>query len=197
METENWIVIDQEISVAGRVLDNETNDPVTAVNIEIKDSLGTYCEMTTSQSDGAYFFSNLPDGQSHIKAEAFALGTRYQVWEDTDLKIPINDMSERITTHIRLVPTCIEGMVTDSQDETTPVGGAKIRIWGESVGVFADQAGKYRLGPVLAGSLIVVVSARGYREKRQTINNLSVGEKKEVNIALSRLSNTPKTELPD
>jgi hypothetical protein len=185
------VLTNQQIAIAGRVLEGETEQIIVGAMVEIiampqkfKDILSLKALQYGSQwqkmserpdrkitgSDGYFHFIKLPLGEYILEASLPARGTRYSKVRTT-VKVSSNTNSKIPTTitDIVLLPTGIKGTITDENELNKPIINAKIQIQGSQESTISNQKGNYRLlGLESAKSgnstVTLIISATGYQQ---------------------------------
>ncbi len=182
MGTENWMVINRKVSIAGRVLDSISKNPLQGGLITIESR--SFKNITVSGGDGAYYFLDVPKGNYKMTARTPSHQLMYGTWEKNDIDLPISDQIQRINVNIELAPTCLKGTVRNDQKEPAPVDNAMVRLWGNSEGVVCDRNGNYLLEPIMSGNPMIEVFAKGYESQRLTVSGVETGETRQFDIVL-------------
>lgn len=143
-------IVNQQIAVAGKVLQGETEKPISGATVEIiemPEKLQAILALKALQygsqwqrmferpdrkitrNDGCFYFTNLPPGEYLIETSLPSSSTQYSPVRATvkvsaivDGKIPTTMMD------IVLSPTGIKGKITDLNDSKKLIDNAKIQI---------------------------------------------------------------------
>ena len=140
----------QQIAIAGRVLERETEEPISGAMVEIIEmpdkfrailslkalqygsqweKISDRADRKISANDGSFYFVDLPPGEYQLKASLPGSGTRYQNGEPkVSVSSPINDVIPTTMTDIVLEPTGIKGKITDADEANKAIVNAKVQI---------------------------------------------------------------------
>lgn len=151
---------------------------------------GRRIDRTTSQTDGVFYFVDLPPGES---GETYTLrvsmphrATRFGVIETAPVKVEANVPGDRVqVTQVDVVlpVTRIVGKVTDQAGE--PLVRANVRLVGTSRVAKSGEDGRYHLSYLLAGRPTIEASLAGYQILQQPVE-LQAGRTLELDLALQR-----------
>ncbi len=176
----NPLVADATTSVQGRVVDATNGAPVSGASIVLFNVL-------TTTTDGTGFFSvrRVPAGIGNIIAGAQIIRAS-QVFDGESPAVSpvINGLTDVGTIQVKLNSGNVIGVVTDPFSH--PVAGAQVTVTSSnSVRVVnADNLGRYRVGNMTAGPLLVTVrdfktGLRGYNT-----GTLGLNQSVSINVAL-------------
>jgi hypothetical protein len=156
-------------------------------------------DRTYTTKDGTFYFIDLPDGDYTLQVSLPGAGTRYRTVQAA-VKVARNqDLIQRATAAIALLPTSIRGIITNSDKE--PIVMANVRVEGSSASTFSDSEGKYLLTGLEVWQRspnrpadqppkpLVTVSAPGYQPISQGVW-LSQGDVKTLDFKLTKKVST-------
>ncbi|MBD2438765.1 carboxypeptidase regulatory-like domain-containing protein [Nostoc sp. FACHB-110] len=189
-------IFNQQIAIAGQVLQGETEKPISGAIIEIiempekfRDILslkvlqyGSQWEKMSERPDrkmtsidGYFYFTNLPAGEYILEVSLPKSQTRYhKVTTTAKVSAPVNGKQPTAMAEIVLTPTGIKGIITDANDPKKFIANAKIYISDSGESAISDQKGKYLLieleSPASGQRIMtVIVSATGYQQVSQSL----------------------------
>lgn len=167
-------IVNQQIAIAGKVLQGETENPISGAIVEIitmpdkfKDILALKALQYGSQwqkmlnrpdrkvtnNEGNFYLTNLPPGDYIIETSIPTSATQYkpvrtEVTVSKTVFATVNDKPIAIIptamTNIVLSPTGIKGTITEENDPQKWVVNAKIQIKESGDIAISDQKGYYR-----------------------------------------------------
>jgi hypothetical protein len=189
-------VFNQQIAIAGRVLEGETEQIISGAMVEVIEmpekfrailslkalQYGLQWEKMSARPDrkittrdGYFYFINLPEGEYLLETSLPTSGTRYsKVRQTVKVPSPVNGKISTTMTDIVLLPTGIKGTITDADEPSKAIVNAKVQIQGSLESAFSDQNGNYHLlGLESAKSgqrtVTLMVSATGYQQVSQSL----------------------------
>lgn len=163
--------------------------------------------LTYTARDGHFYWVDLPDGDYTITAALPSAGSRYSTTQIDNLRVSRNQSGtiQRATVEIELLPTAIQGTVTEQishsatgtstnlRTTSTPIVLAKVQVEGSDATTFSDRDGHYLLSGLevwpqsseASPKPMVRVSAQGYQTVAQGIS-LNQGQVKNLDFQLVR-----------
>lgn len=190
-------IVNQQIAIAGKVLQGETEKPISGAIVELVEmpekfranlalkalQYGSQWQQLLERPDrkvttnaGYFYFTNLPPGEYILEASLPTSPTLYnEVRTKVKVSSPIDSKVSTIIQDIVLLPTGIKGTVTDANDPKKFVINAKLHIQDSGDSTISDQKGNYQLigleSPKAGQRTIkLIVSATGYQQLLQSIN---------------------------
>ncbi|AFY33605.1 carboxypeptidase regulatory-like domain-containing protein [Calothrix sp. PCC 7507] len=203
-------IVNQQIAIAGKVLEGETEKVIAGAIVEIVEMPGRFKAILSlkalqygsqwekmsdrpdrkiTASDGHFYWINLPVGEYVLETSLPGSGTQYnKVRKTVKVSATVNGKIPTKMIDIVLVPTGIKGTITDADDLKKPVVNAKIQIEDSRENTISDRQGNYRLIGLESSASVprtinLIVSATGYQQVSQSL----VIKKGEV-IAFSNFS---------
>lgn len=186
------VFLRHSVSIAGRVLDGYTQEPIAGARVAIiaseafpfpdkfalrRDVLKANdpqweqrverLDQTLSRADGSYFFMDLPEGTYQLQAISPYPGTCYKSTSERISAIIVG-AAGKVTLDKVPLEADLELWPTRitgtvlRKDTGAPVAGARVRIVGTRHEALTDKDGKYRLIAVEAGKWTLKASARLY-----------------------------------
>lgn len=153
--------------LAGQVVESVTGKPVPGARVESINNRGFRGEPVFADSQGRFFFANLPAGSYQLVASM----SGYQAAvTGTARAIPLADGERYISARVRLVKlAALSGTVRDEAGD--PATGTEVIVLrrvvmdgrvqlGRSVSTRADDRGVYRLGGLRPGEYLVCACGR-------------------------------------
>lgn len=199
----------QSITIAGQVLEGETNRPIsgaTVMIVEKPEKFGNWLSLRSLQyglrwetmnnrpdqqltaEDGYFYFVDLPGGEYVLEASLLTEATRYDRARET-IQVPSSNQNEQkiITKVINFIlsPTGIKGVITDNANKTLPY--ARIQIQDGQQHTFSDSDGNYRLLGLepSKSNLTFIFSASGYKQASKQVK-LAQGKVVVSNLSLRK-----------
>lgn len=190
-------IVNQQIAIAGKVLQGETETPISGAIVEIIEMPEKFRailalkalqygeqwqkmlerpDRKVTKNDGYFYLTNLPAGDYLIETSLPNSPTQYNPVRTTvKVSSPVNGKIPTMMTDIVLSPTGIKGTITDANDAKKLVVNAKIQIQDSGDMTISDQKGNYRLLGLESSksgqrTITLIVSATGYQQVSQTIN---------------------------
>lgn len=188
-ETTRAVFFRHSVSIAGRVLDGYTQEPIAGAPVVLTAPKGSRLpkrfvlrrealkandpcweqrierpDRTISRADGSYCFLDLPAGTYQLEARSPFPGTWYKTpSEPRSATVAAGQATNRacLEADLALWPTRITGAVT-RKDTGAPVAGARVRIVGTRHEALTGKDGKYTLVAVEASRCTLEASARFY-----------------------------------
>lgn len=190
-------VSNQQIAIAGKVLEGETENKISGALVEIIEmpekfrailsmkalQYGSQWEKMLERpdrkittSDGAFYFTNLPVGEYLLETSLPTSSTRYHsVRKTVKVSAADNGKIAATMTNIVLSPTVIKGTITDADEPNKLIVNAKIQIQDSRESAVSDRNGNYRLigleSPKFGQRTVtLIISATGYQQVSQSID---------------------------
>lgn len=164
-------------TISGKITDKETGSPVADAAMYLKNAGGTEIARTTTDTTGAYSFSNLPVGVYNVEASAIGYLTFTLVeWELTSA-ISSGTGWDMVLNKPGDTPTfaSIIGTIKGS-DTNSGINGAAVQLKSTSGGLLAtsmtDPSGQYRFDSLAVGTYSIESSASGYN--KGTLSNIEL-----------------------
>ena len=185
----------QALSIAGRVIDSRTQQPILNAKVEIIESPPAFqsqqawnppeYSVAYTRPDGSYYFTNLPDGAYKLRASAEA---RYGSTVTGNLNVSQTRLPNgRLPVaqgDITLVATAIHGRITGAGQPLSGIQhNVRIHLQGDTVYVASGGDGNYRLENLLPGKVTVEATAKNFRPATKTVT-LTAGQDQVVDLAL-------------
>lgn len=185
-----------QIAIAGRVLEGETEQVIAGAMVEIIEmpkrfqailalkalSYASQWEKMSDRPDrkiadtnGCFYFLNLPAGEYLLAASLPGSGTRYSKFtKKVQLANSGNDKIPTVMVDMVLSPTGIKGTISDADDPKKLIINAKVQVQGSPENTISNQKGNYYLlglESTKSGqrTVTLVVSAIGYQKVSQSI----------------------------
>lgn len=142
-------------------------------------------DLTQTAVDGIYYFLDLPQGEYSLMALLPDLKRRYGV--SKQVTVTVSDQhrnnSQISIADLTLPSTNLVGKITHA---TEPVVLAQVRIKGSKKFTFSNSQGEYILSELESSkrSRTILVRARGYQPKEETVTLSQPGEQKTLNFEL-------------
>ncbi|MFB2772415.1 carboxypeptidase regulatory-like domain-containing protein [Pelatocladus sp. BLCC-F211] len=188
-------VSNQQIAIAGKVLEGESEKTISGAIVEIiampekfKTQLSLKALQYGSQwermlerpdrkittSDGDFHFINLPPGEYLLETFLPTSATRYKNGRKTVTVSAVDGKILTTMTEIVLLPTGIKGKITDADEPNKAIINAKVQIQGSRDSTLSDQKGNYRLLGLESSksgehTVTLTVSAIGYQQVSQSV----------------------------
>ena len=189
-------ISNQQIAIAGRVIQGETEQIISGAMVEIiemPEKLKTILSLKMLQygsqwekmndrpdrkittSNGYFHFINLPPGDYILEASLPTSGTRYNTVKKTvKVSSSVNGNLATTMTNLVIVPTGIKGKITDTDEPNKTIINAKVQIQGSQEITFSDRQGNYQLLGLESSKLgqrtaNFIVSATGYQQVSQSL----------------------------
>jgi hypothetical protein len=189
-------IVNQQIAIAGQVLQGETEKPISGAIVEIIEvpekfrailslkalQYGSQWEKMSvrpdrkmTSIDGYFYFTNLPPGDYLLEASLPTSLNRYKkVTSTAQVSTPVNGKIPTTMTEIVLSPTGIKGTITDVNDPKKLIANAKIQIQDSGDSTVSDHKGNYLLielesPPSGERNITVIVSSTGYQKVSRTL----------------------------
>jgi|GEM_PF-3282894 len=154
---------------------------------------GKRIDRATSQSDGVFFFLDLPPGEAgetyRLRVSMPHRGSRYGIVETDPIAVQPNLVGEQVQVaqvDVELPVTQIVGSVTDQNGQVVP--RARVRLRGDARSVESGEDGSYRLRHLLAGKPTLEASSAGFETALQRVE-LVAGQTLELDIVLQPAQN--------
>lgn len=190
-------VSNQQIAIAGKVLEGETENKISGALVEIIEmpekfrailsmkalQYGSQWEKMLERpdrkittSDGAFYFTNLPVGEYLLETSLPTSSTRYHsVRKTVKVSAADNGKIAATMTNIVLSPTVIKGTITDADEPNKLIVNAKIQIQDSRESAVSDRNGNYRLIGLESPksgqrTVTLIISAIGYQQVSQSID---------------------------
>lgn len=190
-------VSNQQIAIAGKVLEGETENKISGALVEIIEmpekfrailsmkalQYGSQWEKMLERpdrkittSDGAFYFTNLPVGEYLLETSLPTSSTRYHsVRKTVKVSAADNGKIAATMTNIVLSPTVIKGTITDADEPNKLIVNAKIQIQNSRDNTVSDRNGNYRLIGLESPksgqrTVTLIISATGYQQIFQSID---------------------------
>ncbi|MGK7924985.1 MAG: carboxypeptidase regulatory-like domain-containing protein [Spirulina sp.] len=184
-------LVNPQIAIAGRVLDKETQKPLSGARVEIVkmpkrfddilklkalqygsewEKMRDRGDRKITARDGYFYFTNLPEGEYLLETSLPTNGSRYgKVRKNVKVSSTVNDIIPTTMTNIVLVSTGIKGAITDANEPNKAIVNAKIQIQGSRESTFSDSKGNYRLLGLESSesgqrTVTLIISAIGYQQ---------------------------------
>ena len=137
--------------VIGVVLDSSTGNMVSGATLTLSNNM-----TVTTQSSGAFQFSNVPVGSYALTVNAQG----YNEYTDSDVEVTVGlPTSLRISLEPVAQPATVQVTVTDSND-ASPISGATVTLGGNTATTGANGMSTFNNVP--AGDYTVSATATGY-----------------------------------
>ena len=189
-------ISNQQIAIAGRVIQGETEQIISGAMVEIiemPEKLKTILSLKMLQygsqwekmndrpdrkittSNGYFHFINLPPGDYILEASLPTSGTRYNTVKKTvKVSSSVNGNLATTMTNLVIVPTGIKGKITDADEPNKTIINAKVQIQGSQEITFSDRQGNYQLLGLESSrsgqrTANFIVSATGYQQVSQSL----------------------------
>lgn len=151
-------------------------------------------DRTWSQSDGIFYFVNLPPGDSYrLRVTAPTKGTRYGMVESVAVTVserPPDRPMLPVQVDMELPTTRIQGRITDTSTDLAeaaqPIAGALVRLRTDPKAVCTGRDGHYLLDGLVAGTWIVEIVPRGFQPSSHTVV-LSAGQDVQLDVSMTPL----------
>jgi hypothetical protein len=199
-----WDVVSHRAAIAGRVTEATSGKPLPGARVEITAAPPAFAarlalqakaggagwaalaerpDRTLAALDGHFHFLDLPAGTYTLTATLPGGGSRYgQATGPVTLTLDPQGKVIFKTIDLALQATVIQGKVVDGDAKAVPM--AEVRLRGSAERTYSDAQGKYTLAGLEAGSRELVVSARGFANKTQTVALAQPGAVADVQITL-------------
>lgn len=154
-------------TVAGRVLEAETESPISGADVELTVA-GERRSVVTGPA-GDFRFDSVPTGRHVVRASAAGYGAR-----QVEVTVPRGDTVRLELTLARAEERrearegLIAGRVLHARTGA-PVAGASVRIRDIGIGTLADSLGRYRLADVPPGRHTLVARRLGFAANEVTV----------------------------
>lgn len=189
-------VSNQQIAIAGKVLEGETEKTISGAIVEIIEmperfrailslkalQYGLQWEKMLERpdrkittSDGDFHFINLPVGEYLLETSLPKSATRYKNGRKTvKVSATVDGKIPTMMTKIVLLPTGIKGTITDADEPNKAVINAKVQIQDSRDSTLSDQKGNYRLLGLESSksgqrTVTLIVSATGYQQVSKSL----------------------------
>ena len=157
--------------VIGVVLDSSTGNMVSGATLTLSNNL-----TVTTQSSGAFQFSNVPVGSYALTVNAQG----YNEYTDSDVEVTVGlPTSLRISLEPVAQPAMVQVTVTDSNG--SPISGATVTLDGNTV--TTDTNGMSTFNNVVAGTYTASATATGYESGTASVT-ATAGQPSDTTIAL-------------
>ncbi|MFN6517033.1 MAG: collagen binding domain-containing protein [Nostoc sp. CreGUA01] len=190
-------IVNQQIAIAGKVLQGETEKPISGAIVEIvemPEKLRSILSLKALQygsqwpklferpdrkittNSGYFYFTNLPPGEYVLETSLPTSPTLYnEVKTTVQVPSPVDGKVSTTIQDVVLLPTGIQGIITDANDPKKLVANAKVQLQDSRDSTISDQKGNYRLIGLESPksgqrTITMIVSATGYREVLQSLN---------------------------
>lgn len=199
-----WDIVRHRAAIAGRITEAASGKPLPGARVEITaapaafqnrlalqaraagtgwPALAERPDRTRAALDGHFHFLDLPAGTYTLTATLPGGGSRYgQATGQVTLSLDPQGQVGLQTADLAIPSTGIQGKVVDGDANAVPMAEVRLRGSGESV--YSDSQGKYALAGLEAGSRELVVSARGFQKKTQTVALAQAGDVADVQVTL-------------
>lgn len=168
-------IVNQQIAIAGKVLQGETEKPISGARVEIIEMPEKFRailalkalqygeqwqkmlerpDRKVTNTNGDFYLTNLPPGDYIIEASLPTHSTQYQpvkttvkVSDPVSAQVHDQEISIIPTTMARIVlsPTGIKGTIIHANNPKKLIANAKIQIQESGDSTRSDQKGNYRL----------------------------------------------------
>lgn len=184
-----WETVRHRAAIAGRVKDARTGEPLAAARVEITagppaftgplallarqhgscwEALAERPDRTRSARDGFFHFLDLPEGQYTLSGSLLGFGTRYGIAiAQVSLSADGQGHVSLGTADLALPATTIQGRVKTAT--SAAVWMAEVRVQGSGERAWSDAQGNFVIPAIEAGTRKLIVSARGFRLKSETV----------------------------
>lgn len=189
-------VSNQQIAIAGRVLEGETEQIIPGAVVEVIEmpekfrailslkalqygsqweKISARPERKITTSDGYFYFINLPEGEYLLEASLPTSGIRYsKVRKAVEVASPVNGKIPTTMTDIVFLSTGIKGTITNANEPSKAIANAKVQIQDSLESAFSDQKGNYHLLGLESSksgqrTVTLMVSATGYQQVSQSL----------------------------
>ena len=157
--------------VIGVVLDSSTGNMVSGATLTLSNNV-----TVTTQSSGAFQFSNVPVGSYALTVNAQG----YNEYTDSDVEVDVGiPTSLRISLDPVAQPATVQVTVTDSNG--SPISGATVTLDGNIT--TTDSNGMSTFNNVVAGTYDVDATATGYESGTARVT-ATAGQSSDITIAL-------------
>ncbi len=190
-------VSNQQIAIAGKVLEGETETKISGAMVEIIEMPETFRAILSlkalqygsqwekmlerpdrkiTSSDGYFHLTNLPPGEYVLETSLPTSPTRYhKVRKTVKVSSTVNEKISTTITNIVLSPTGVKGTITDADEPSKLVVNAKIQIQDSRDNTISDRKGNYRLIGLESPksgrrTVTIIVSAIGYQQVSQSLD---------------------------
>ena len=143
-------------------------------------------DLTLTAVDGLFYWLNLPQGEYSLIASVPSLKRRYGVSKKVTITVADLDKSHSIAD-LTLPSTNLIGKITHSTEtKAEPIILAQVQIKGSQESTFSNSQGEYILSELESSkrSRTILVRARGYQAKEETVTLSQPGEQQTLNFEL-------------
>ena len=201
------ISLNRQVSIAGRVSNDQTGKAITGAWVEITAMPAKFarrCQLkalkysaweqmveridrTLTASDGFFYFADLPEGDYTLRVSVPGMGNRYRVKE---ISATVSELSkDKQVLQIALTPTTIKGKITNSNNQ--PVAMARVQLTDSLESTLSDSEGNFLLWGLEANPdsqslrpVKIIASASSYQMAEKNFS-IALGEVKTINFSLA------------
>ncbi len=185
----SWEIVRHRAAISGRVTDGQTGRPLPGARVEITagppaftgrlpllakqhgsrwETMEERPDRTRAAADGFFRFLDLPAGQYTLTGTLPGSGSRYgTATAQVTLTADGQGNVSLQTAALALPATTVQGRVSGPADAAVRL--AEVRVQGSGERAWSDAQGNYVLSGVEAGSRKLMVSARGFQTKSETV----------------------------
>ncbi|GAB1765757.1 carboxypeptidase regulatory-like domain-containing protein [Priestia megaterium] len=171
----------------GRVVDQETQLPITGALIEVFNEADVSVGFGLTDENGRYVIEGLPQGAFSVRSSASSY-----ISETVQTQLIPNEVLELnfVLTKTAAFTGAIIGQVVDNST-SIPVANARVKLLDNQEQLIAstttNEAGQYFFVSLKAGTYTVVVDADGYQAQQQSVTLTVLFEQGEAVVANFRL----------
>ncbi|MBN9654118.1 carboxypeptidase regulatory-like domain-containing protein [Halobacillus sp. GSS1] len=162
--TEDFTLLPNPVSIIGTVINQQTGDPITGAQIEVRvlDVNGVLVQTTFTDTNGEFLVDQLSPGTYTVVASSPSFQTNFAT-----VTVPPGGQ-ESITLSLIPNPGTLTGTIT-SETSGSGIAGAIVQAVNQSnvqIGtVVTDQNGQYTFTGLPPGNYNVIASAEGFQTK--------------------------------
>jgi len=161
----NFVLISQNGSISGNVYHSTLHTALNNTNVSVR--VGSFTIVVTSESDGSYNLTNLPEGTYTLTAEREG----FSPISIADVVVTRGNRTAGVDFNLTENPTKLYGVVRSG---TRLLVGANISVVGTSAFNLSGPDGNYEIGNLTTGIYTIRVSSPGY--ETATIADVAIPE---------------------
>ncbi|HEX2224706.1 MAG TPA: carboxypeptidase-like regulatory domain-containing protein [Thermoanaerobaculia bacterium] len=181
----NGETVRHRAAIVGRAKDARTGEPLAGVRIEITAGPPAFAgRLALSARDGFFHFLDLPAGRYTLSGSLPGSGTRYGT-ATAEVLLSADAQSNVVlgTADLALPATTVQGQVRSGPD--APVWMAEVRIQGSGESAWSDAKGNFVIAGLEAGTRRLIVTARGFPLRSETVTLGRPGDMVTHDVTLS------------